>query len=203
MSRTLTVPGRSARWPRLGWPEHAVDQLFAIFDRLVNTWPPSVWWRSAQRALIVRIGQNAGYYEDFQVGNAWESPRRTITETDIAMFAAFSGDGNPVHTDQEFAKSTFIGGTVLHESAGFAIATGLESRLGLREGTGIAFLGMTWDFKAPIRIADTLFVRERVVSKRETRKSETGIVTFHMQLANQLNQVVQEGEWKIMMIRRT
>lgn len=149
-----------------------------------------------------RIGPCARYYEDFQAGDAWESPRRTITETDIVMFAALTGDYIPVHTDEEFAKCTLFGGRILHGAAAFAIATGLESRLGLKDGTAIAFLGMTWDFKAPIRIADTIFVRQRVLSKRETKRPGSGIVTFHVELANQRNEVVQEGEWKVMMARK-
>lgn len=151
----------------------------------------------------LRVSPHARFYEDFQVGDTWESPRRTITETDMVMFAAFSGDYASVHIDEEFAKSTPFGGRILHGAAGFAIATGLESRLGLKEGTAIAFLGMAWDFRAPIRIADTIFVRERVISKRETKRPEAGIVTFHVQLANQRNEVVAEGEWKIKMRRKT
>jgi len=148
------------------------------------------------------IGQNARFYDEFQVGDSWESPRRTITETDVVMFAAITGDHNPIHTDEEFAKTTVFGGRILHGPAGFAIATGLESRLGIKEGTAIAFLGMTWDLKGPIKIGDTIHVRERVTSKRDTKKPSAGIVFFQVELVNQKNEVVQEGEWKVMMIRK-
>lgn len=149
------------------------------------------------------IGQNARYYEEFHVGDSWETPRRTITETDVVMFAAITGDHNPIHTDEEFAKTTVFGGRILHGPAGFAIATGLESRLGIKEGTAIAFLGMTWDLKGPIKIGDTIHVRERVTSKRDTKKPTAGIVFFQVELVNQRNEVVQEGEWKVMMIRKS
>lgn len=43
------------------------------------------------------------YLDDFAPGQAFESPRRTITETDIVNFAALTGDWNPVHTDAVFA----------------------------------------------------------------------------------------------------
>jgi acyl dehydratase len=118
------------------------------------------------------------------------------------MFAAITGDHNPIHTDEEFAKTTVFGGRILHGPAGFAIATGLESRLGIKEGTAIAFLGMTWDLKGPIKIGDTIHVRERVTSKRDTKKPSAGIVFFQVELVNQKNEVVQEGEWKVMMIRK-
>jgi acyl dehydratase len=147
-------------------------------------------------------GPNAKYYEDFKVGDTWETPRRTIAEADVVNFAAFSGDFNPIHTDEEYAKTTVFGGRVLHGPAGFAIACGLEFRLGLKEGTAVAFLGMSWDLKGPIRIGDTIHVRQKVASKRETRKPTTGIVNFHVALVNQRGEVVQEGEWKVMFLRK-
>jgi acyl dehydratase len=149
------------------------------------------------------IGKNARYYEDLNPGDSWVSPRRTITEADIMMFAALTGDHNPIHTDEEFAKTTIYGGRILHGPAGFAIATGLESRLGIKEGTAVAFLGMTWDLKGPITIGDTIRVEQKVTGKRETKKPGQGIVFFHAALMNQRNEIVQEGEWKIMMIRKT
>ena len=149
-----------------------------------------------------KIGKDARYYEELNEGDSWTSPRRTITEADIVMFAAMTGDHNPIHTDEEFAKTTIFGGRILHGPAGFAIATGLESRLGIKEGTAIAFLGMTWDLKGPIKIGDTIRVEEKVTGKRETKKPNAGIVFFHVQVVNQRDEVVQEGEWKIMMIRK-
>jgi acyl dehydratase len=149
-----------------------------------------------------KIGKDARYYEELNEGDSWTSPRRTITEADIVMFAAMTGDHNPIHTDEEFAKTTIFGGRILHGPAGFAIATGLESRLGIKEGTAIAFLGMTWDLKGPIKIGDTIRVEQKVTGKRETKKPTAGIVFFHVQLVNQRDEVVQEGEWKIMMIRK-
>jgi acyl dehydratase len=148
------------------------------------------------------VGPNAKHYEDFNVGDQWETPRRTITETDVVNFAALTGDHNPIHTDEEYAKSTIFGGRILHGPAGFAIATGLEFRLGIKEGTAVAFLGMTWDLKGPIKIGDTIRVRERVTSKRETRNPAHGIVNFHVAILNQRDETVQEGEWKIMFVRR-
>lgn len=142
------------------------------------------------------------YYEDFEVNKKFESPRRTITETDLAFYAGYSGDYNPIHTDEEFAKKTAFGTRILHGPAGFAIAIGLESRLGIKEGTAIAFLGMTWDLKAPIKIGDTIKVIETIQSKRETSKPDRGIVNFHVEVVNQLGEVCQEGEWKVMMRRR-
>ena len=52
------------------------------------------------------------YYEDFAVGDAFESPGRTITESDVVQYAALSGDYNQIHTDEEYAKG--CGGVAPH-----------------------------------------------------------------------------------------
>ena len=46
----------------------------------------------------------AVYYEDFQLGQEWTSPTRTITETDVIAFAMLSGDWDEIHTSEEFSK---------------------------------------------------------------------------------------------------
>lgn len=144
------------------------------------------------------VGPNALFFDEFEVGQSWLTPRRTIAEADIVMFAGMTGDFNPVHTDEEFAKRTPFGTRILHGPAVFAIATGLEFRLGLKEGTAIAFLGMTWDLKAPVKIGDTIHVYQRVDSVRPTKNPARGIVNFWVEVRNQRDEVCQQGEWKVM-----
>ena len=153
-------------------------------------------------AAEIQVGPNALFYDDFEVGRSWGTPARTITEADIVLFAGLTGDYNPVHTDAEFAKTTPFGMRILHGPAGFAIATGLEFRLGIKEGTATAMLGMTWDFRGPILMGDTIRVKQKVSSMRETKKPTLGIVNFHVAIVNQRDEVVQEGEWKIMFRRK-
>lgn len=147
---------------------------------------------------VAGIGPNAKYFDDFTVGEEWITPRRTITETDIVMFSGLTGDFNPIHTDEEFAKTTQFGGRIFQGPAAFAVATGLESRLGIKEGTAIAFLGMVWNLKAPIVAGDTVHVYQRVAEVRPTSKGGRGIVTFWVELRNQRGEVCQDGEWKVM-----
>jgi acyl dehydratase len=143
------------------------------------------------------------YFDDFEIGDTWDSPARTITEADLVIFAGFSGDFNPIHTDEEWAKTTQFGGRIFHGPGVFAIATGLESRLGLKEGTAIAFLGMTWNLKDAVRIGDTIRVRETIAEKKpSSSKPDRGIVIFDVQVLNQRDDVCQEGQWVVMFRRQ-
>jgi acyl dehydratase len=154
--------------------------------------------RTTQEGPKITVGPNALFFDDFKVGQSWLTPRRTISEADIVMFAGLTGDYNPVHTDEEFAKQTPFGTRILHGPAVFAIATGLEFRLGLKEGTAIAFLGMTWNLKAPVKMGDTIHVFQRVDAVRMTSNPTRGIVTFWVEVRNQLGAVCQDGDWKVM-----
>jgi acyl dehydratase len=143
------------------------------------------------------------FFDEFSVGDSWESPARTITEADLVIFAGYSGDFNPVHTDEEFAKTTQFGTRIFHGPGAFAIATGLESRLGIKEGTAIAFLGMTWSLKAPVLIGDTIRVHETVAeTKASSSKPDRGIVTFDVKILNQRDEVCQDGQWVVMFKRQ-
>lgn len=65
-----------------------------------------------------------------------------LTEADLVTFAGLSGDQNPLHTDEIFARRGRFGGRVFHALFGMAVLTGLLERLGLFEGTAVASLGV-------------------------------------------------------------
>src|SRR5690349_8161727 len=132
------------------------------------------------------------YFEDFEVGREFESAARTVTETDIINFAAFSGDWNPLHTDVEFAKTTPFGERIAHGLLGLTISSGLSIRSGIFDDTLIAFLGMEWKFTAPIKIGDTIRQKSFVKDRRETSKTDRGVVVIGVQVLNQRDEVVQE-----------
>jgi len=142
------------------------------------------------------------YFDEFSVGQSWVSPARTITEADLVAFAGLSGDYNPLHTDEEFAKKTQFGRRIFHGPGVFAIATGLESRLGLKDDTAIAFLGITWNLKAAVVIGDTIRVEQTVAETRpSSSKPDRGIVTFDVRVVNQRDEVCHEGQWIVMFSR--
>jgi len=141
------------------------------------------------------------YFEEFEVGAAYTSPGRTVTEADVVAFAALSGDYNQLHTDAEFAKSTFFGARIAHGLLGLSIASGLGSRMGFLEGTALAFLSLTWKFSKPIFIGDTIALQAKVAKKRAV-SGEAGIVVFDCALLNQRDEVTQQGEWTVMVKRK-
>ncbi|MBX6377921.1 MAG: MaoC family dehydratase N-terminal domain-containing protein [Clostridia bacterium] len=142
------------------------------------------------------------YFEDFQVGDVYTTPGRTVTEHDVMAFAGLSGDYNQLHTDEEFARGTMFGTRIAHGLLGLAIASGLKQRLGLFDGTAMAFLSVrNWDFKGPIKLGDTVHVRLTIADKRETSKPDRGVLVQKVELVNQRGETVQEGE-HVLMIRR-
>ena len=141
------------------------------------------------------------YFEEIEVGEEYESPGRTVTETDIVLFAGLSGDYNIIHTDAEFMKTSMFGERIAHGLLGLAIQSGLLTRAMLPYAT-VAFGALRWKFKAPIKIGDTIRVRARVTSKKETRP-DRGVVVLDRTVLNQRGEVVQEGETELIVERRS
>ena len=143
------------------------------------------------------------FFDDFVVGEEYVTPGRTMTETDVVMFAALSGDYNELHTSEAFGKSTQFGRRIGHGLLGLAVSHGLFFRLGLVEGTAIAFLGIeSWKFEAPFFLGDTIRVKVKVADKTPSRsKSDRGVVKFLFQLVKEDGTVIQSGV-KTIMIRR-
>jgi acyl dehydratase len=142
------------------------------------------------------------YFEDIRIGDEYLSPGRTVTEADIVAFAGLSGDYNVLHTDAEFMKSSIFGERIAHGLLGLAIQSGLGTRAMPRPFATLAFLGLRWRFKGPIKIGDTIRVQVKVTEKRETSKPDRGIVVLLRSVLNQRGEVVQEGETDIMVERR-
>jgi acyl dehydratase len=143
------------------------------------------------------------YWEDWNIGAEFESPGRTVTETDIVMFAGLSGDYNPLHINEEFCKKTQFGGRIAHGPLVYAIAAGLLFQLHLYDDTLIAFLGFeSLKFTKPVKPGDTIHARIKVLEKRETSNTERGVMKRQLQVLNQRGEVVQEGVQAFLLKRR-
>jgi 3-hydroxybutyryl-CoA dehydratase len=130
-------------------------------------------------------------FDQLQVAQRWVSQGRTITETDVVMFAGISGDYNPLHVDHEHARQTPFGRPIAHGLLGLSLVAGLGSHS--PNAATEAFLGVrSWDFLKPAYIGDTVHVVTEVVAM--TPKSRRrGHVAWKRELLNQHGEVVQSG----------
>ena len=150
-------------------------------------------------ALVSRPG--ILHFEDVEVGAEYESPGRTITESDIVLFAGLSGDFNVLHTDAEYMKSSIFGERIAHGLLVLCIQSGLLGRA-MPEYAGFSVAAVKWKFKEPIKIGDTVHVLARVTGKRDAADPKYGLVSIARRVLNQRGEVVQEGDSEHMVERR-
>ncbi|WP_024280853.1 MaoC family dehydratase [Xanthobacter sp. 126] len=100
------------------------------------------------------------FFEDLTVGRI-ERMSKTVSSSDIVGFAELTGDRNPIHLSQHFAARTPFGGRIAH---GLYTASLISAVLGTRlPGPGAVYISQTLNFRAPVRIDDTVEVEVRVV----------------------------------------
>ena len=138
-------------------------------------------------------------FDEFKVGDEFTTASRTITEADVVNFAGLSGDFNPLHTDEEFGKKTPFKGRVAHGMLSVAVATGPANQLGIFEGTTVALLSMTINYKGIAKFGDTIHLVLKVTEMKETSKGDKGIITFDTIVYNQNDDPIVDGQWVVMM----
>jgi len=147
----------------------------------------------------------AKYYEDFEVGQEWSSPGRTITEADVTTFAMLSGDYDEIHTNEDFCRRESPFKTrIAHGMLGLSLVEGLKKRIpAFAETRYIASLKWNWKFTGPIMLGDTVHVKIRINKMRESKsKPDRGIIVEGGQMINQRGEAVQEGEHSLMIWRK-
>ena len=96
---------------------------------------------------------------------------KTITEADIVLFAAASGDNNAVHINEEFAQGTQFGGRIAH---GMLTASVISAAIaGRLPGPGTIYLGQNLKFKAPVKPGDTVHAKVTVKDVITDRRRDT------------------------------
>ncbi len=129
-------------------------------------------------------------YEEIQVGDT-ATLERALTEKELVLFAAVSGDVNPVHLDAEFAKTTMFGEQIAHGMwSGSLISAALATVL---PGPGTIYLGQELSFRRPVKLADTLTVTLTV--KEKLSKNRVVIDTL---VTNQNDEKVVVGTATVM-----
>jgi acyl dehydratase len=144
------------------------------------------------------------HWEDFEVGQEFESVGRTITETDFVTYSMFADDWTELHTNKEYAEDNYFGERVAHGPMTFVVATGFVHRTGIVERTVVAFLGMNYmDIPAPVGMNDTVSLSMEVTEKKElSSREDAGLVTIDTTMTNQDDDVVFEGDMKFMIKRK-
>ena len=141
-------------------------------------------------------------FDEFNLGDTYSSQARTITETDVVNFAGLSGDFNPLHTDAEFGARTPFGERIAHGMLVASIATGMANWTGVFEGTTLALLEQVIRYKGAVKFGDTVHLELEVLTKKESSKPDRGVVCFAARMRNQRDEVVQDGEWTLLMKRQ-
>lgn len=115
---------------------------------------------------------------------------RTLTEKELVLFAAVSGDYNPVHLDPDFAANSIFEERIAHGMwSGSLISAALAT---VMPGPGTIYLDQSLSFKRPVKLDDTLTVNLTVL-----RKESKNRVVFQCSVTNQKNQKVVIGEAKV------
>jgi 3-hydroxybutyryl-CoA dehydratase len=143
------------------------------------------------------------WFSEFEVGQVYTSGGRTVTEADVSAFAGLSGDYNPLHVDATFAEKTPFGRRVAHGMLAVAISTGQGQWTGIFEGTTLALMGQTIEYKAPVFFGDTLRLRLTVQSTKPSSKPGRGTVVFRAEIVKQDDVVAVDGSWTVLFADRT
>ena len=126
-------------------------------------------------------------FEEFRPGDA-ATFSKTITEADVLLFAAVSGDFSPLHVDEEYASGTRFGRRVAH---GMLTASLLSTTTGmLLQVPGGIYVSQTLHFRAPVMAGDTLTARSEVVEILPGRRR----LRVRASVVNQRGETVLEGE---------
>ncbi len=115
--------------------------------------------------------EKTGYFvEDLSEGmDATHS--RLIAHEDIVTFADLSGDDNPLHLDDDYARTTMFGGRIAH---GLLSASLLSTVIGTKlPGPGAVYLSQSLKFRAPVRIGDTVLARATITAIDRAKRRVT------------------------------
>ena len=126
------------------------------------------------------------HIDDFKVGDFLEFTK-TVTETDVVMFAGIVNDYNPLHMDEIYAKTTMFGSRIAH---GALVESYLSGVTGQLLGMGSIHVSHTMSFPAPTRIGDTITARAEIKEIIPERRR----VVVNETVKNQDGVIVAEGE---------
>ena len=143
------------------------------------------------------------YFEEFSVGQKFNTVGRTVSEGDIFNFAGLTGDFNQIHTDAAFAAKTQFGQRIAHGLLGLSLATGLIMRTGLLEGTVLAFREINeWKFVKPFYIGDTIYAELTVSETKALPRIGGGALIASIVVKNQTDEICQRGSLNLLVLSK-
>ena len=132
------------------------------------------------------------HFEDVRSGDRWISPTRTVTKTDVTKFAHLTGDFNPLHMNDDFAKESMFRRPIAHGLLGLSFAAGLGSSSPLVDT--VAFLSVSdWKFLKPVYFGDRVHVVTEILEAAPQGRKR-GRIVWKRSLVNQNGEIVQEGK---------
>ena len=148
--------------------------------------------------------ERTSYYEDYEIGQEWETTGRTITETDLMSWVYLTGEWHPLHVDEEYARAHTPFHTRMPPGMMVAaIAIGMPRGLKITGGRGaVAFVEQTARYKHPVRIGDTIHVQIRVAEKKPTSNPKRALVRLNALVKNQDGVICQDNDWTYLVSRR-
>ncbi len=151
----------------------------------------------------MKLESRGRYFEDWEIGDEIETGHRTVTETDIVIFAGLSGDYNPLHTNEEFAKTTIFGTRVAHGFLVHSISVGLINQTGFFDGTVMAQRGhRNVMFTKGVVAGDTIYAKVKIVEKNDMKKPDRGELVFDVEVINQKGEVCSKSTRALLMKKR-
>lgn len=143
------------------------------------------------------------YFEEFSVGQKFNTVGRTVSEGDIFNFAGLTGDFNQIHTDAAFAAKTQFGQRIAHGLLGLSLATGLVMRTGLLEGTVLAFREINeWKFVKPFFIGDTITAELEIAETKALPRIGGGAIIASIIVKNQNGETCQRGSLNLLVLSK-
>ncbi|MCO5397829.1 MaoC/PaaZ C-terminal domain-containing protein [Ralstonia soli] len=137
-------------------------------------------------------------FDELVDGQVFNSGGRTITETDVVNYCALTGNWIAIHSNIVYSSKTRFGKRLVQGALTYSIATGLiQFGLGIQANYGIDNMR----FLKPVLIDDTVYARATVIGKK-VKDDKYGVIKFLIQVLNQDGDIVQQGEWSLLMLRK-
>jgi 3-hydroxybutyryl-CoA dehydratase len=131
-----------------------------LFFRVTSIWAPLTEAGSEMNKATIQIL----YFEDLSVGMR-ETISKTVRNEDVIGFAELSGDHNPIHLSEHFARKTRFGGRIVH---GLYTASLISAVIGMRlPGPGSVYISQSLNFLGPVKIGDVIDISVEVVELTE------------------------------------